>query len=445
MYCHSAIFVSIASYRDKELVPTLRDLIHQAAHPDSLHIVVCWQDDIDPILFEMAGFIPCTGPLPVSENQLRFHYRAASITFLPSHYFAAKGTGWARHRCETLYAGEDYFLQIDAHMRFISGWDQEMIRLLQQLSRRSPLPVLTAYPPAYQPAENETLTKGTTVSRIIFRTFSEEGLPAFGSQAFTAAEPVRGSYLAGGFIFSYGRFVTDVPNDPQIFFCGEEIAMAVRAFTRGYDIYHPHKILLWHYYQREHAPKIWQDHSDEACQRGDVALSWWQRDQLSKQRVSILLGLNTLAPASLGVYGPGTRRSLRQFEYQCGVDFQRRLALPAATGDCPQSFFAEPPESDASWIASFNRRYRQQITVTAEHIRPAEQDYQFFLLAVFDLKNQLLFKTELPPSRLPLLSGNPPVVLNLDFTTLSPHPPCFVRLSGWQPSAGWGPVTEIHW
>lgn len=48
---------------------------------------------------------------------------------------------------------------------------------------------------------------------------------------------MRCGYLAGGLFFSDGSFAREVPNDPNIFFIGEEIAMAARAFTHGYDIY----------------------------------------------------------------------------------------------------------------------------------------------------------------------------------------------------------------
>ncbi|WP_294910774.1 GlcNAc-transferase family protein [Tatumella sp. UBA2305] len=444
MHTPSRIFVSIASYRDTELIPTLMDLIRQAADPQALHIAVCWQDDASPGIFSLAGFRPCPAGITTGENMLSFTYGGASIRLLPCHYFSARGVGWARHRCESLYAGEEYFLQIDAHSRFICGWDRQMIRLLEQLSQQSRLPVLSAYPPAYQPENDEVSARGTTVSRLIFREFSASGLPETSSFPFSAEHPVAGSYLAGGFIFSYGSFVRDVPNDPDIFFSGEEIAMAVRAFTRGYDIYHPHKILLWHYYQRQDSPKVWQDHTDEACRRGDISVSWWQRDQLSKQRVLALLGLTSDTDITPD-YGPGTLRTLREFEYRSGVDFRNRQTLPEVTAENPRAFFATPPESDAAWAEQFCCEYQQQLTVKTTDLHSAEQEYQYFLLAVFDAKNQLLFKNELSPSLLPLLPDNPPAQLNIAFRGKSGHPPDTIRLCGWQPLAGWGPVTEFRW
>ena len=40
------IFISIASYRDIELIYTLRSLVSAATHPERLRIVVCNQNNI---------------------------------------------------------------------------------------------------------------------------------------------------------------------------------------------------------------------------------------------------------------------------------------------------------------------------------------------------------------------------------------------------------------
>jgi len=39
------IFVQIASYRDPQLLPTLRDCIKNAKNPDNLVFGICWQHD----------------------------------------------------------------------------------------------------------------------------------------------------------------------------------------------------------------------------------------------------------------------------------------------------------------------------------------------------------------------------------------------------------------
>jgi hypothetical protein len=39
----NTIFVQIASYRDPQLLPTLKDMIDKAEHPENLRIGICWQ------------------------------------------------------------------------------------------------------------------------------------------------------------------------------------------------------------------------------------------------------------------------------------------------------------------------------------------------------------------------------------------------------------------
>ena len=68
----NTIFVQIASYRDPQLLPTLRDMINNADHPENLRIGICWQhspedswDNLDEFkndsrfrIIDIFGFYP---------------------------------------------------------------------------------------------------------------------------------------------------------------------------------------------------------------------------------------------------------------------------------------------------------------------------------------------------------------------------------------------------
>lgn len=438
----SDIFVSIASYRDPELIPTLKDMIASAAHPENLHIAVCWQDEGDFTPFIKAGF-RAEGTVQLAENTRCFTYCAAQITIIYRHYFQSEGACWARHLCETLYRNEAYFLQIDSHCRFAKQWDNQMIAMLQSLIADSPQPVLSAYPPGYQPGEDEK--RQQFVNRMIFREFTKEGIPMAGSKNFTASRPERGSYLAGGFIFSHGKFVTDVANDPQIFFAGEEIAMAVRAFTCGYDVYHPHQPLIWHYYQRAECPKVWQDHDNDARERGEVSHSWWQRDQRSKQRIATLLGLTDDNADTLAPYGPGKVRTLREFEYQTGLLFRLHATQPAVTDARKQAFFADKPVSESAWLASFSIRYDKHISLPLSELSVSETPYQFIQMGVYDKDNLLLYSQRLDPPSSEEDSALPSARIHVTFSTHNPCAPASIRFCGWHAESGWGSLTEQAW
>ena len=47
------------------------------------------------------------------------------------------------------------------------------------------------------------------------------------------------------------KWAKEVKHDPNIFFAGEEINLTVRSFTHGYDLFHPHRVVIWHATMRE--------------------------------------------------------------------------------------------------------------------------------------------------------------------------------------------------
>lgn len=53
---------------------------------------------------------------------------------------------------ETLWNGEEYWLQIDAHMRFVSGWDTKLMGMLETAEEMSSFgkAILSSYPSGYE-------------------------------------------------------------------------------------------------------------------------------------------------------------------------------------------------------------------------------------------------------------------------------------------------------
>ena len=75
-------------------------------------------------------------------------------------------------------------------------------------------------------------------------------------------QPKQTAFIAAGFFFARAEFLVDVPFDPFLPWCfmGEEIALSVRAWTSGWDIYAPRKNLISHQYRpgRLGLPKFWE-------------------------------------------------------------------------------------------------------------------------------------------------------------------------------------------
>ena len=284
------IFVAIASYRDPELVPTVLDCLAKAAHPEDVRVAVCWQHLGD----EDISAIRNLPQVDVREYDAR----------------DSRGACWARDQTFQRYGGEDWLLQVDSHTRFAPDWDVRLIRMARETGAAKP--ILTAYPPSYEP--DQEFTGAGAPAEIIVSDWTTFGVPVFGQRLIEGAAPgvppKPALFLAAGFLFAPGSFVAEVPYDPGIYFHGEEITLALRAFTWGYDLFHPTEVLTWHYYIRQDRPRHWSDH---------VESDWARYEELSRRRV--LYMLHTPPTDRLGI---GPVRTLEQFVAHTGCNFTRR-------------------------------------------------------------------------------------------------------------------------
>lgn len=292
----SKIFIQIASYRDKQLIPTIKDLLQTASDPQNLTFGICWQHDETESLDEF-------------KDDPRFR-----IIDIP--YQDSKGCCWARNLTQSLYNEEKYTMQIDSHMRFIPNWDQECINMIEELkSKGHKKPMLTGYPPSFFP-DNDPEKRMKWPIRVVFDKFVGYGAVNLKPRRLDGWEKMTSPYLtkyfSAGFYFTIGDFIKDVPYDPELFFRGEEITITVRAYTHGYDFFHPHKIILWHEYIRKGAP------------RNNIPSA----SKTSYHRTNVLLGLPGLDPNSIdfGIYGLGKERTFADYEEFSGIDFKNMNA-----------------------------------------------------------------------------------------------------------------------
>ena len=298
------IFVQIASYRDPELVPTIRSLIENSSNPDNLKVCILnqWHPDDNIDLSEWA-------------EDTRFEI--ISVKSIDS-----KGTCWARHQINKKYSGEQYTLQLDSHHRFIKGWDTELVNMLNGLIDKGvEKPILTAYVPSYNP-NNDPQERVQTPWQLNFDKFTPEGavmtLPAVIPNYEKLEGPIKSRFFSGHFMFTLGKFIEEVPYDPELYFHGEEITMAVRAFTNGWDLYTPHKVILFHEYTREGRIKHWDEHD-----------KWHELDHFSYDRMRKILGIDgkVCSPClkkRIGIYHLGDKKSKEEYEQYSGIHFLTR-------------------------------------------------------------------------------------------------------------------------
>lgn len=315
----ATIFVGIAAYRDSELQHTVHNLFHAAARPERVFVGIVWQGDAieDAHCFDRQPHDSRIGPGYDWDLDGRSHIRLLRLPLAD-----AAGVCFARHLVQQQYRGEDYWLQVDSHMRFRGNWDEYLVQELERL-RDSGVsrPVLTTYPLGYHLPDSVPADTRPTLLKP--QRFDEDGMlrqAAEPLQPPASADPpaLRSPLWAAGFSFSDGCAVLEVPYDPELreLFFGEEVLMAARLYTSGFDFFAPPEAVVYHLWSRSaRPPELHDPHKEEK--------------QLAKRRAQAIVRqlLEMEAGGLGGCRGLGTARSLQQFAAAAGVDFPGRRVL----------------------------------------------------------------------------------------------------------------------
>lgn len=363
----NTIFIQIASYRDPQLVPTIRDCIENAEHPSNLVFGICRQYcDSDPV-----DIIP--------EDLLALD----SIKVIDVIYTESKGVCWARNQVQQLYNGEKYTLQLDSHHRFAKNWDTELITMLTDLQAAGhEKPLLTAYAPSFDP-DNDPQSRVKNAMEMKFDRFIPEGAIFFLPQAIDGWREMRlpkpARFYSAHMCFTLGQFATEVQHDPEYYFHGEEISIAVRAYTHGYDLFHPHKPLIWHEYTRKNRTKHWDDHK-----------LWHTQNTESHLRNRKLFEMDNLAKdVDFGVYDFGNQRTLSDYENYAGISFSKRSITQACLDN------VDPVTSDITseeWEGLLVSRFKHCIDLSLDQVPLS--DYDFWCVAFQNSEGKELYRLD---------------------------------------------------
>lgn len=328
---HPRIFIRIPSYRDPECQWTVKDAFDKATYPERIFIGICWQYDPndDAHCFEQ--------PYPYPDQVRLIQYDAKD----------SKGCCWARAQIQDLWQGEEYTMQIDSHMRFEQGWDEMLITMLAQCDNDKA--VLTSYPTGYTPGK--PITHACVVALAADRFDVTEGVlfirSCYFPQGYEPEKPIKGSFAAGGFMFSKSERYIEVPVDPHLYFFGEEVLLSARMYSYGWDMYHPNKPVIYHYYNRSERRNHYEDHHD-----------WMDRDKQAFARIRHIFGIEVSHDPAITVdaekYGFGTVRTLEAYQEYSGVDFTARtLSSKAKEGVFMDAF----RDVDVSGMAVENQEW----------------------------------------------------------------------------------------
>jgi hypothetical protein len=293
----ASIFIQISSYRDPELKPTILDAISKSSGKHKLNFGV-----------HVSYLEKSEIAIPNLEN----------VKYVVSKAPENVGVGIGRYIAHQFYNNEDFYLQCDSHSRFVENWDEIAINsVLNYQIQGIKKPLLTMYPANYWYLD-ETFTdietdlfKPDYTTIISFHQKPEEfKLKRIPSQT---AMPSNGSIftrsISAGSLFTVGPFMA--PNKEMAFW-GEEIIMAARAYTHGYDLVIPDKQYLYHLYYNHDNPELnrrkifWHDFPKEF-------------EEMNARSQEIVY--KTLVEGTVGDGYLGTERTISEYGVFAGLDF----------------------------------------------------------------------------------------------------------------------------
>lgn len=238
-------------------------------------------------------------------------WRIAYLLIDPHH---SRGASWARSLAMSLYSDEDYFLQIDSHTCFDRNWDITLVDTIESISKRSGNTkiVVSTRPFPFEVSSDGQIKKGRftpcTLKLVPNSNCIDPLNPVmlFSCVNTNEMRDILGFQISAAFLFARGHFVEEIPYDPFMYFHGEEQNISIRAFTHGWDIWHPNRVPLYHLYKRREAneaPLHWDKEFDQ--ERGE---RWFELKRRADGRLSRLI-----TGKLIGTYGLGSVRSIKDY------------------------------------------------------------------------------------------------------------------------------------
>ena len=232
------IFISIACYRDTELIPTILSAYENADNRGKLYFGVYLQYHLEKDKFDFDSL-----PSDININVKRTSWENA------------KGPVYARYVINKyLFKNQKYYLQIDSHTRFSKGWDTYLKGELNSLEDYS---ILSTYPPGYKIGEEIIERSRSNIMK--FKKLSH-GIPIFRTDQVIISKPERNYFWAAGFSFSKSIVFKKVMFDRNLknLFMGEEFLMSLRFYANNIKIYTPTRNVIYTLWDRNYRPTFWE-------------------------------------------------------------------------------------------------------------------------------------------------------------------------------------------
>lgn len=295
------IFIQTASFNEKEIYNTVRSAYSQAEFPERIYFGL--YDQRTNSFFEDFSDI-------------------TNITHVKVQCSFARGIGLARLNSMMLNQNEDYCLQIDAHTIFDKNWDSKLISDFEKIKLISNKPIISYRTKFWErDKENNIIfyNSGSHKPLII-----DENDPHFYMKTLDEKNeyPIKHYLSSGHFVFTELSSFNDFMPDPKTAFAGEEHTLALRACTRGYDIFVTEDPYIWHLSKSSEdrvSKDAWGSYS-HVKRNSDLDFGAIISDKNTR------LG-KILRGEILGYYGAPDIESYNEYIYNLGFDYRTGKAL----------------------------------------------------------------------------------------------------------------------
>lgn len=229
------IFITIPSYNDPALIPTIESALEQALYPERVFFCIGMQYDEDKMP-DVSKYL----------DNPNFNFLFYDVKERPGVY-------WIRREMAEQHNGQDYFLMIDSHMVFAKYWDAKIINDYEDLKRLHGERVIISRPTIE--SVGDTISNGTIHDRSYWKvewTNEKESIERTILPESTQFEIVDGKkkqlywdgerylrtlYSCSHLFFTSKDYLTDVGFHEGIRSYSEEYTIALTSFLSGWDYY----------------------------------------------------------------------------------------------------------------------------------------------------------------------------------------------------------------
>lgn len=245
----SSIFVSIASYRDQELIDTVYSILRQAENPSNIFLSILSQDEDD------------------KHPQLEHIFKIFGVTdyqYNMVHFSESRGACYARAEVQKyLTLDFKYYLQIDSHSQFVDKWDIKLISDYERCREIWGDYIFSSYPGTYEynHSGNIKTSDSDIPTSIRIQPISDSPImyePKYKDYLGKEFGEYHG-YFCAGMVFGYSKFFIDVPYDPNLYFNGEEQTLAIRFYCNDIKLIAPPANYLYHHYTGLKRLRHWEN------------------------------------------------------------------------------------------------------------------------------------------------------------------------------------------